>query len=70
MQKEELRDLCPFPSITAMIRSRRMRWAVHIAQMVENRNVYCLLVGKSDGKNHYGRTRHRGIVQLISQLSN
>jgi hypothetical protein len=37
--------------------SRRMRWAGHVARMVEKRNVYRLLVGKSEGRRPLGRPR-------------
>jgi hypothetical protein len=33
-----------------IIKSRRMRWAGHVARMGEKRNVYRLLVGKPEGK--------------------
>jgi hypothetical protein len=33
-----------------MIKSRRMRWAGHVAQMGEKRNSYRILVGKPEGK--------------------
>jgi hypothetical protein len=33
-----------------IIKSRRMRWAEHVARMGEKRNVYRLLVGKPEGK--------------------
>jgi hypothetical protein len=33
-----------------MIKSRRMRWAGHVARMVEKRNAYRILVGKPEGK--------------------
>jgi hypothetical protein len=49
-QKEELRDLYSSPSIIRIIKSRRMRWAGHVAQMREKRNAYRLLVGKPEGK--------------------
>jgi hypothetical protein len=35
---EELRDLYSSPSIIRMIKPRRMRWAGHVARMVEKRN--------------------------------
>jgi hypothetical protein len=35
-----------------MIKSRRMRWAGHVASMGEMRNVYKILVGKPEGKSH------------------
>jgi hypothetical protein len=47
---EELRDLYSLASIIRMIKTRKMRWARHVAQMREKRNVYRLLVGKSEGK--------------------
>jgi hypothetical protein len=33
-----------------MIKSKRMRWAEHIARMGEKRNAYRILVGKPEGK--------------------
>jgi hypothetical protein len=44
-----------------MIKSRRMTWAGHVARMWEKRNVYRLLVGKSEGKRPLGRSRRRWI---------
>jgi hypothetical protein len=38
--------------IIIIIKSIRMRWAEHVARMGERRNVYRLLVGKPEGKNH------------------
>jgi hypothetical protein len=43
LHKEELRDLYSSPSIIRIIKSRRMRWAGHVARIGENRNVYRLL---------------------------
>jgi hypothetical protein len=40
------------PSIIRIIKSRRMRWAGHVARMGEKRNAYRLLVGKSERKNN------------------
>jgi hypothetical protein len=42
---EELHNLYYSPSIIRLIKSRRMEWAGHVAQMGEKRNVYRLLVG-------------------------
>jgi hypothetical protein len=51
LHNEELRDLYSLPStIIRIIKSRRMRWAGHVARMGEKRNAYRLLVGKSEGK--------------------
>jgi hypothetical protein len=38
------------PSIIRIIKSRRMRWAGHVARMGEKRNAYRLLVGKPEEK--------------------
>jgi hypothetical protein len=48
LHNEELRDLYSSPSIIRIIKSRRMRWAGHVARMGE-RNAYRLLVGKPEG---------------------
>jgi hypothetical protein len=47
------------PDIIRQIRSRRMRWAGHVARMGEGRNVYRVLVGKPEGKRPLGRPRRR-----------
>jgi hypothetical protein len=47
------------PSIIRIIKSRKMRWAGHVARMGEKRNVYMLLVGKPEGKIPLGRLRRR-----------
>jgi hypothetical protein len=42
-----------------VIESRRMRWAEHVARVVEMRNVFSILVGKSKDKRLLGRPRRR-----------
>ena len=42
-----------------VIKSRRMRWAGHVAGMGERRGVYRILVGKPEGKSPLGKPRHR-----------
>jgi len=42
-----------------MIKSRRMRWAGHVARVGESRGVYRVLVGKPEGKRPLGRPRPR-----------
>jgi hypothetical protein len=54
LHNEELNILCSSPNIFRVIKSKRMRWAVHVARMVERRGVYRILVGKPEGKNHLG----------------
>jgi len=40
-----------------VIKSRRMRWAGHVARMGERRDVYRALVGKPEGKRPLGKHR-------------
>jgi hypothetical protein len=42
-----------------VIKSRRMRWAGHVALMGEDRGVYRVLVGKPEGKKPLRRLRRR-----------
>jgi hypothetical protein len=51
LHNEELRELYSSSSIIRKIKSRRMRWAGHVARMGEKRNAYRLLVGKPEGKS-------------------
>ena len=59
LHSEELNDLYCSPNIVRVIKSRRMRWAGHVARMGESRGVYRVLVGKPDGKRPLGRPRRR-----------
>jgi len=54
LHNEELNDLYYSPNIVRVIKSRRMRWAGHVARMSEERGVYRVLVGKPEGKDHWG----------------
>jgi len=49
----------PSPKIVRVIKSRRMRWAGHVARMEEGRVVRKVLVGKPELKRPLGRQRHR-----------
>jgi hypothetical protein len=49
LHNEELDDLYSSPDIVQMIKSRRMRWAGHVARMGERRGVYRVLMGKPEG---------------------
>ena len=59
LHNEELRDLYSLPNIVRMVKSRRMRWAGHVARMGEGRGVHRVLVGKPEGKRPLGRPRRR-----------
>jgi hypothetical protein len=55
----ELHNLYLSPDIIMQIKSRRMRWAGHVACMGEERNVFRVLVRKPEGKRQLGRLRCR-----------
>ena len=50
LHNEELRDLYSFPNNVRVVKSRRMRWAGHVARLGEGRRVHRVLVGKPEGK--------------------
>jgi hypothetical protein len=47
------------PNIIRHIKSRRMRWAEHMARMGEEKKVFSVLAGKPEGKRPLGRPRSR-----------
>jgi hypothetical protein len=59
LSNDELHSLYSSPNIVRVIKSRRMRWAVHVARMGEGRGVYRVLVGRPKGKRPLGRPRCR-----------
>jgi hypothetical protein len=59
LHKEELYDLYSSPNIIRVIKSRRMRWAVHAARTGEGRGAYRILVGRTEGRRPLGRPRCR-----------
>ena len=59
LHNEELNDLYASPNIIWLIKSRKMRWAGHVARMAAGRGVHKVLVGKPEGKRPLGRLRHR-----------
>ena len=59
LHNEEISDLYSLPNIVRMVKSRRMRWAGHVARMGERRGVHRVLVGKPEGKRQLGRPRRR-----------
>ena len=61
LHNEELNDLYSSPNIVRVIKSRRMRWAGHVARTGEERGVYRVLVGKPEGKRPLGRPRLRWV---------
>ena len=59
LHSEELNDLYCSPSIDQVIKSRRMRWAGHVACMGGRRGACRLLIGRTDGKRHFWRPKRR-----------
>ena len=68
LHKEEINVLYSSPNIVRVIKSRRMRWAGHVARMGEERAVYRVLVGKSEGKRPLGRPRRRWVDNIKMDL--
>jgi hypothetical protein len=59
LHNEELGDLYHLPNIMGVVKSRRMRWAGHVARMGEGRGVHRVMVGKREGKSPLGKPRRR-----------
>jgi hypothetical protein len=58
-RNEEINDLCCSPNNFRVIKSRRMRWAEHLAGLGERRGIYKDFVGKPEVKRPLGRPRRR-----------
>jgi hypothetical protein len=56
---DELHNLYSSPNIVRVIKSRKMRWAGHVARMWEGRGVYRILVGRPERERSLGRPRRR-----------
>jgi hypothetical protein len=59
LHNKELHNLYSSPDIIRQVKSRRMRWAGHVARMGEERKLYKVLVGKPEGKRPLERPRCR-----------
>jgi hypothetical protein len=59
LHNDELHNLYSSPNIVRVIKSRRMRWAGHVARMGGGRGVYRVLVGRPECKRPLGRPRRR-----------
>jgi hypothetical protein len=59
LHSEGLHNLYSSPDIIRQVKSRRMRWARHVARKGEDRKVDKVLVGKPEGRTQLGRPRHR-----------
>jgi hypothetical protein len=56
LYNDELYDLYSSPNIVRVIKSRRMRWAGHVARMREGRGAYRIVVGRPEGKESTRKT--------------
>ena len=65
---EELNDLYSSLNIVRVIKSRRMRWAGHVARMGEERGVNRVLVEKPEGKRPLVRPRRRWVDNIRTDL--
>jgi hypothetical protein len=68
LHNKELNDLYSLANIVWVVKSRRMRWAGHVARMGEDRGVQRGLVGKSEGKRPLGRPGCRGECNIKRDL--
>ena len=68
LHNEGLNDLYCSTNIVRVIKSRRMRWARHVARMGEERGAYRVLVGKPEGKRPLGRPRRRWVYNIMMDL--
>ncbi|KAJ4442298.1 hypothetical protein ANN_12166 [Periplaneta americana] len=59
LHNAELHALYSSPDMIRDIKSRRLRWAGHVARMGESRTAYRVLVGRPEGKRPLGRPRRR-----------
>jgi hypothetical protein len=68
LHNEELHNLYSSPNIIRMIKSRKIRWAGHVAHMGEKRNSYRILLAKLEGRRPEGRPRHRCVDNIKIDL--
>jgi len=64
LHNEELNDLYSSPNIVRVIKSRRMKWAGHVAHMGEKMVVYRVLVGKPERKRPMGTPRRKWVDNI------
>jgi hypothetical protein len=71
LHNEELHNMYSSQDVIRQVKSRRMRWAGHVARMGEERKVYKVLMGKPEGNRPLGRPRHRweyGITMDLGEI--
>jgi hypothetical protein len=71
LHNEVFHNLYSSPDIIRQVKSRRIRWAGHVARMGEERKMYKVLVGKPEGKRSLGRPRRRwedGVIMDLREI--
>jgi hypothetical protein len=68
MHNEELHNLYCSPSLIRISKSRRIRWAGHVARMREKRNAHRILMGKPEGKRRPRRRREDNIIMDLREI--
>ena len=68
LHNEELNELYSSTIIVRVIKSRRLRWAGHVARMGEEKGVYRVLVGKPEGRRPLRRPRRRWVDNIRMDL--
>jgi hypothetical protein len=69
LHNEELHNLYSSSNLIRMVKSRRMRWAGHVARMGETRNAYRILMGKPERKRPLRRPRRRWVHNIQIDLT-
>ena len=64
LHKEEVNDLYYSPNFIILIKSRRMRWAVHVARKGVKRGAYRILVSKPEENRPLSSPRHKWGIPL------
>jgi hypothetical protein len=68
LHNEELHNFDPSPNRIRMMKSRKMKWAGHVARMGEKSNAYRILVGKPEGKKPLQRPRRMWVDNIKIDL--
>jgi hypothetical protein len=68
LHNEELNDLYSSPNNVWVIKSRRLRWAGHVARMGEEKGMYRVLVWKPEGRRPMGRPRRIWVDNIRTDL--
>jgi len=68
LHNEELNDLYSSPNTVRVTKSKRVRWAGHVARMGKERGMYRVLVGKPEGRRPLGIPRRRWVHNIRMDL--